>query len=102
VKELYSKKVHPRSQSLPNEFSREVAVKKMRDEAFAIQGEAISLYPLIEDTFSDRDKCALSEVEAFNSEMLYTIIQKGSPYRKLFTFGYDTQQNTRLSDGIVM
>jgi hypothetical protein len=79
--------VHPHSQSLPNEFSREVAVKKMRDEAFAIQGEAISLYPLIEDTFSESEKCALSEVEAFTSEMLYTIIQKGSPYRKLFTFG---------------
>jgi hypothetical protein len=102
VKKLYSKKVHPHTQSLPNEFSRHVAVKKMKDEAFAIQGEAISLYPLIEGTFSEEDKCSLSEVEAFNSEMLYTIIQKGSPYRKLFTFGYDMQQNSTKGDRILI
>ena len=59
----------------------------MRDESFAIQGEAVSLYSPIEETFSDTDKCSLYEIEAFRSEMLYTIIQKGSPYRKLFTFG---------------
>jgi hypothetical protein len=87
VKELYSKKVYPPSQSLPNEFSIDVAVTKMREEAFAIQGEAVSLYPLIEETFSDIKKCSLSEITAFRSEMLYTVIQKGSPYRKLFTLG---------------
>jgi hypothetical protein len=95
-------KVHPHTQPLPNEFTREVAVKKMRDEKFVIQGEAISLYPLIEDTFSEREKCALSEVEALNSEMLYTIIQKGSSYRKLFTFGYDMQQISTESDRTIM
>lgn len=87
MKKLYSRKVHPSSQSLPNEFSIEVAVTKMRDEAFAIQGEAVSLYTMIEKIFSNTDKCSLSEIEALKSEMLYIIIQKGSPYRKLFTLG---------------
>jgi hypothetical protein len=87
VKKLYSRKVHPPSQSLPNEFSIDVAVTKMRDEAFAIQGEAVNLYTIIEKIFSDTDKCSLSEIEALRSEMLYIMIQKGSPYRKLFTIG---------------
>jgi hypothetical protein len=87
VKKLYSRKVCPPSQSLPNEFSIEVAVTKMRDEGFAIQGEAVSLYTMIERTFSDTEKCSLSEIEALRSETLYTFIQKGSPYRKLFTLG---------------
>jgi hypothetical protein len=87
VKKLYSRKVYPPSQSLPNEYSLDVAVRKLRDEAFAIQGEAVSLYTMIEKTFSNTDKCSLSEIEAFKSEVIYTVIQKGSPYRKLFTIG---------------
>jgi hypothetical protein len=87
VKKLYSRKVYPPSQLLPNEYSLEVAITKMRDEAFAIQGEAVSLYQIIEDTFSDTDKCSLSEIEVLKSEVIYTVIQKGSPYRKLFTLG---------------
>ena len=87
MKKLYSRKVYPPSQSLPNEYSLEVAVTKMRDEAFAIQGDVVSLYPMIEKTFSNTDKCSLSEIEALKSEVIYTVIQKGSPYRKLFTFG---------------
>jgi hypothetical protein len=87
VKKLYSRKVHPPSQLLPNEFPIDIAVTKMRDEAFAIQGEAVDLYTKIEKIFSDTDKCSLSEIEALRSEMLYIMIQKGSPYRKLFTIG---------------
>jgi len=87
VKKLYSRKVYPTSQSLPNEFSLDVAVTKMRDEAFAIQGDAVSLYPMIDKTFSNTDKCSLSEIEALRSEIIYTVIQKGSPYRKIFTLG---------------
>lgn len=87
MKKLYSRKVYPPSQSLPNEYSLEVAVMKMRDEAFAIQGEAVSLYTMIEKAFSNTDKCSLSEIEALKSEVIYTVIQKGSPYRKIFTLG---------------
>ena len=87
MKKLYSRKVYPPSQSLPNEYSLEVAVTKMRDEAFAIMGEAVSLYPKIEKTFSNTDKCSLSEIETFKAEVIYTLIQKGSPYRKIFTLG---------------
>ena len=87
MKKLYSRKVYPPSQLLPNEFSLEAAVTKMRDEAFAIQGDAVSLYTMIDKTFSNTDKCSLSEIEAFRSEIIYTVIQKGSPYRKIFTLG---------------
>ncbi|KAJ4446852.1 hypothetical protein ANN_13551 [Periplaneta americana] len=87
IKKLYSKKVFPSSNSKPNVFSREVAVKKIKEEAFAIQAEAISLYPLIEDQFDESEKCSLAEVNAFPPNTVYSIIQKGSPYKKLFAFG---------------
>ena len=87
MKKLYSRKVYPPSQPLPNEYSLEIAVKKMRDEAFAIQGEAVSLYQMIEETFSNTDKCSLSEIEVVKSEVIYAVIQKGSPYREIFTLG---------------
>jgi hypothetical protein len=87
MKELYNKKMKSPKSSVPYAFTLDTAIQKLRNEPFAIHDEAIALYPLIEQTFSNEDKCAITEIELFPPEMTYTVIQKKSPYRRLLQYG---------------
>ena len=84
VKELYNMKIHSAEKSA---FPFDVAVEKLHKEEFGIHDEAITLYPVIEQTFNNDDKCAISEIVLFQPSMTYTAIRKRSPYRELFTYG---------------
>jgi hypothetical protein len=87
IKELYKKKMKPPKSSVPYSFPLDTAIQKLHNEPFAIHDEAIALYPLIEKTFSNEDKCAITEIELFAPEMTYTVIQKRTPYRRLLEYG---------------
>jgi hypothetical protein len=76
----------PRS-LVPYAFPVDTAIQKLHKESFAIHDEAIALYPVIERTFSNEDKCALTEIELFTPKMTYAVIQKKSPYRRLLEYG---------------
>ena len=89
VPELFRKKIHPPHQSKPNAYRVDIGVKKMQDEGLVLQTEQIGAYPFIESTFTDSEKCALSEIPLFKSMVgpTYFMIQKGSPYQELFAYG---------------
>ncbi|KAJ9573975.1 hypothetical protein L9F63_008633, partial [Diploptera punctata] len=90
VHELYRKKIHPPQQQYPNAFRVDIGVKKMREEAFMMQTEQIGVYPYIENTFTDAEKCALTEINIFKYMFgqTHATMQKGLPYREIFTYGY--------------
>jgi hypothetical protein len=88
VKELYSKKMKSPTSSVPYAFPVDTAIQKLHKEPFAIHDEAVTLYPIIEQTFNNEDKCAIKEIVLFTPRMTYTVAQKRSPYRKLLSYGY--------------
>ena len=71
----------------PNQayYSRNVALVKMRKENFAFHTEALKVFPEIEATFSEKEKCDLSEVLIFPPEKCYLAIPWGSPYKEMFS-----------------
>jgi hypothetical protein len=87
VKELYNKKMRPPKSSVPYAFPVNTAIEKLHKESFAIHDEAIALYPIIEQTFNNEDKCAITEIVLFPPSTMYTVIKKRSPYRKLLAYG---------------
>ena len=82
--ELYQKKMKSDSSAA---LPFDIAIDKLHKQEYAIHDEAIALYPIIEDTFNNDDKCAIAEIAFFQPMMTYNVIQKGSPYRKLLTYG---------------
>lgn len=86
---LYKKKVFPPTQSHPNTYPVDIGVKKMKDEPFILQVEQIQAYPHIDRTFTDSEKCALTEIRLFTSmaEPVFALVQKGSPYKRLLAYG---------------
>jgi hypothetical protein len=73
--------------SVPYAFPVDTAIHKLHKESFAIHDEAIALYPIIEQMFSNEDKCAITEISLFAPRMTYSLVQKRSPYRKLLAYG---------------
>jgi hypothetical protein len=61
----------------------------MKDEQFVFQIEQIQAYPQIDRTFTDSEKCALTEIRLFTSmpEPVFALVQKGSPYKQLLAYG---------------
>ncbi|GFG32486.1 hypothetical protein Cfor_04319 [Coptotermes formosanus] len=82
VQELYQKKMAPPNQAY---YSRDVALSKMRKERFAFHTEALKVFREIEDTFSEKEKCDLSEVLIFPPEKCYLAIPWGSPHKEMFS-----------------
>ena len=82
VHELYQKKMAP-----PNRpyYPRDVALIKMKKERFAYHTESLKIFPEIQDTFSEKDKCDLTEVLIFPPEKCYLAIPWGSPYKEAFS-----------------
>jgi hypothetical protein len=86
---LYKKKIFPPTQSYPNTYRVDIGVKKMKDEPFVLQIEQIQAYPHIERTFTESEKCALTEIRLFTvmPEAVFSMVQKGSPYKHLLASG---------------
>jgi hypothetical protein len=89
VKQLYRKKVFPPTQSHPNAYRLDIGVKKMKEQPFVFQVEQIQAYPHIDSTFTDSEKCDLTEIPLFTSMAgpTFVLVQKGSPYKNLLAFG---------------
>jgi len=73
----------------------------MKDEAFVFQVEQIQAYPHIDRTFSDTEKCALTEIPLFTSMVgpTFAVVQKGSPYKQLLAFGLVFQIHSKEASG---
>ncbi|XP_046986203.1 uncharacterized protein LOC124556261 [Schistocerca americana] len=89
VRELFVRKVFPPTAKRPAYYQIDVGVERMRTSLFAFQAEAVTMYPLILRTFSERGKCALSEIILVPHGMTYLAVPKGSPLREHMSYGYE-------------
>ncbi|XP_049782692.1 uncharacterized protein LOC126184355 [Schistocerca cancellata] len=87
VRELFVRKVFPPTAKRPAYYPIDVGVERMRTSLFAFQAEAVTMYPLILRTFSERGKCALSEIILVPHGMTYLAVPKGSPLREHMSYG---------------
>ncbi|KAJ9573978.1 hypothetical protein L9F63_008636 [Diploptera punctata] len=83
VQELFEKKMAPPKKGY---FSREIGLEKVLREKFAFHTEAINVYPTIEQTFTDKAKCDLTEILIFPIERGYMPVPWGSPHKERITY----------------
>lgn len=63
-------------------------VERVRAELFAYQLESATAYKLIKETYSDDEKCSLSEITILRVPRLTATIARNSPYKELFRQRY--------------
>nr|CAD7453655.1 unnamed protein product [Timema tahoe] len=63
-------------------FSPEKGIERVQHGMFAFQVDKALAYKLISDTFTERDKCGLMEVELFPLPLMSLATVRGSPYKE--------------------
>lgn len=54
---------------------------------FAFHADSATFYNMISEDFAEREICELSEIQLFPEQHMMAIVQKGSPLRKMITYG---------------
>lgn len=60
-----------------------VGVEKMRTQLFAFQVEAASAYKAVAETFTEEEKCSLSEITILRLGITSVTVERNSPYKEL-------------------
>lgn len=79
MKKIIVKKVKPKSEYL---FSKD-GVKKIKKGHYAFLTDPVNSYAFINDIFTEREKCDLSELPVTPSEVTGFIVPKKSPYKDI-------------------
>lgn len=81
--ELYRKKLRTETgfMAVPN------GIERMRTKNYAFYAEDATLYPLIDETFSNLEKCELTEIQLFPPYLVSCPVQKTSPFRDFVSCG---------------
>lgn len=82
MKRIYDKKINAKKEFL---LAKD-GVKKIKNGRYAFFTDPGSSYWLINDIFTEREKCDLSELYIIRPEPTAYLIQKQSPYKKLFNY----------------
>ncbi|RZF44767.1 hypothetical protein LSTR_LSTR000719 [Laodelphax striatellus] len=85
IRNMYLTKIKPKKEEAFHTVEEGVAL--MKRGGFAFYVDPAAAYKLIEDTFSEQEKCDLTEVWMHEPDVHTLPIQKRSPYKKLFNFG---------------
>ncbi|XP_039277543.1 ionotropic receptor 75a isoform X2 [Nilaparvata lugens] len=85
IRKMYLTKIKPKKEDAFHTVEEGVAL--MKRGGFAFYVDPAAAYKLIEDTFSEQEKCDLTEVWMHEPDVHTLPIQKRSPYKKLFNFG---------------
>ncbi|XP_048006929.1 glutamate receptor ionotropic, delta-1-like isoform X2 [Leguminivora glycinivorella] len=73
-------------------------VARLRTGLFAFQVEEPSGYNIISKTFTEREKCGLTQIQAFKLPMVAVPMRKHSGYKELFASRMRWQRETGLLD----
>lgn len=60
-----------------------LGVEKVRTELFAFQVEAASAYKAVAETFTEDEKCSLSEMTVLRLGITSVTVERHSPYKEL-------------------
>lgn len=61
-----------------------VGVEKIRTQLFAFQVESASAYKAIAETYTEDEKCGLSEIHVLRLAITTVTVERNSPYKELF------------------
>nr|ALM24944.1 ionotropic receptor 75d [Athetis dissimilis] len=82
TQQLYRRKILPQGEQAYHSVVDGIA--RVRTGLFAFQVERSSGYDIIKQTFTEREKCSLKEIEAFKLPLVAVPMRKHSGYRELF------------------
>lgn len=79
---MYAKKVQPQGEKgwIHDAF---VGVEKVRTELFAFQVDSPSAYKAISRTFTESEKCSLSELQVIVLPRTTILVERNSGYKEL-------------------
>lgn len=87
LKRVYATKIKPYGEQ-GWIYDPDKGVEKVRTQLFAFQLESATAYKLIGQTFTDDEKCSLTEITIFKVPRLTATIARNSPYKELFRQRY--------------
>lgn len=70
----------------------------MKRGNYAFHVDIGTAYKIISDTFTEREVCDLTQFKLFRQPIMINVVQKGSPYRKMMTWGIRRVTETGLMD----
>ncbi|KAJ8721746.1 hypothetical protein PYW07_002521 [Mythimna separata] len=82
TQQLYRRKIEPQGERAY--LSVVDGIARVRTGFFAFQVEQSAGYDIIKQTFTEREKCSLKEIEAFKLPLVAVPMRKHSGYRELF------------------
>ncbi|XP_025424044.1 glutamate receptor ionotropic, delta-2-like [Sipha flava] len=94
MKKIIDKKVKPKSEYL---FAKD-GVKKVKKGHYAFYTDPASSYWFVNDIFTEKEKCDLSELPITRPEVTGFLVQKNSPYRKLINIAGNLLLETGIMD----
>lgn len=83
MKRVYEKKIKPYGRDSWI-YDMIKGIQKVRTQFFAVQLEAPIIYKWIAKTFTDDEKCSLTEMYTFRVPRLTATIVRNCPYKELF------------------
>lgn len=87
VKKVYESKVKPQGDAgwIYNSFE---GIERIRTEMLAFQVETKAAYKAIGRTFTESEKCSLSEIQLVELPMTTILLERNSPYKELYRQRY--------------
>ncbi|XP_049314438.1 uncharacterized protein LOC105224490 [Bactrocera dorsalis] len=89
---------HAKTNEASNWYDPAYGVKRIRRGKFAFHVDVATAYKIIADTFSEKEICDLTEIQLFPPQKMVSIVQKGSPLRKVITYGLRRVTESGLMD----
>ncbi|XP_053954937.1 uncharacterized protein LOC128861075 [Anastrepha ludens] len=89
---------HAKTNDASNWYDPDYGVNKIRKGKFAFHVDVATAYKIIADTFNEKEICELTEIQLFPPQKMVSIVQKGSPLRKMITYGLRRVTETGLMD----
>lgn len=80
---VYDKKIRPMGEAgwIYDPFA---GVEKIRTGLFAFQVESASAYKAVANTYTESEKCSLSEIHLLRLAVTTVTVERNSPYKELF------------------
>ncbi|XP_075974129.1 ionotropic receptor 75a-like [Anticarsia gemmatalis] len=94
AQQLYKRKIVPQGERAY--IGVDEGIARVRTGLFAFQVERSAGYDVITKTFTEREKCALDEIEAFKMPMVCIPMRRYSGYRELFAVRMRWQREVGL------
>lgn len=83
LQKVYNKKIRPQG-AAGWVYDPFVGVEKIRTELFAFQVESASAYKAVAQTYTESEKCSLSEIHLLRLAVTSVTVERNSPYKELF------------------